>query len=186
MQIVIGLIGEIRSGKETFVKLLREAVGDKTEVRTISTSQFLREKLRPNQPPTRANLQQIAIDLVAEHGQGYLSKSLKGRIEQFDDGITVFDCIRWQTEFDMIRSFPNHKTVYITADPKIRYQRVLKANGKTGESSTTYEQFLKESQAKTEVVIAQLGEKADFKIINNQGLAEFKDQILQLFLKANL
>jgi dephospho-CoA kinase len=56
--------------------------------------------------------------------------------------------------------------VYIQAEPKVRYARLL-ARNRAGEGTTTWEKFMEQEQARTEVDIPDIGSRAEIVLENN-------------------
>lgn len=177
MKILIGLVGEKGSGKETFVHVLRECLPN-TSISHFRTSDILKKTLNIwNLPTTRRNLQDLAIVMDKHYGIGTLTKALAANIEQDSSDIVVFDSVRWHSDAEMVRSFDINFLVYITADVKTRYERTKMRKEKEGESSTSYNQFLEEERVGTELGIPQIGQTADLKIMNTGELTEFKAKV---------
>jgi dephospho-CoA kinase len=178
-KLVIGLVGEKGAGKETFSKILTGLLPRKS-ISVISSGKFLKETLDLwGIETTRKHLQRLAIVMDAEYGDGTVTQAIRTRILNDPSEIIIFDGIRWQTDVDLIRSFPNNLLIYITADPKTRFKRLVERNEKSGESKTTWEQFLKEEKEKTETDIPKLGSKADFKAENNGTLEGLKEKVTE-------
>ena len=176
MKIVIGLVGEKGSGKETFGNFLKVLLPRK-HIDRIHFSDILVETLALwDIPKTRSNLQ-ILAQYMEEFGKGTLSSAIKKRALKSKAEIVIIDGIRWESDLKMLKSFPKNLLVYITADLKIRYQRTKLRKEKAFEEATTFEQFMKEEKAKNEVLIPKIGYGADFKIINNATLEEFRAQV---------
>lgn len=185
MKIIIGLVGEKGSGKETFVQVLRECLSN-VSINHVRTSDILKETLALwDLPITRRNLQDLAIVMDGGYGLGTLTRAMKARIEKDSSDIVIFDAVRWQSDAEMVRSFPKHFLVYITADIKTRYERTKARKEKQGESSASYEQFVEEEQIATELDIPKIGATAEAKILNNAGLTEYKAEV-QKFCTAEL
>jgi len=70
----------------------------------------------------------------------------------------------------MIRSLNDDgiKTVmvYISADPQVRYARLLSRN-RAGEAATTWEDFARQEKALTDVDIPDIGSRAEIALDNN-------------------
>jgi dephospho-CoA kinase len=176
-KVVIGLVGEKGSGKETFVKILKKLLPQKNIFHTRS-SDLLAETLKLwDIPKTRYNLQKLAIVMDEGFNPGTVTYAVKQRILREVEGIVIFDGVRWKTDVLMIKEFKNNFLVYISADLKIRYQRLKAKSDKVSEQGLSYKQFLKEEKEKTELLIPKIGKKADFKITNNGSLADFKKEI---------
>lgn len=179
-KLVIGLIGEKGAGKETLCTLFKELGPDKSIVK-ISSSTLLAKSLDMwDLPKTRNNLQQLAILLEESFGKGVVANAGKKLIEQSREDIILFDSVRWQSQFDMIRSFPNSLIIYITASPEVRFERTKLRQEKVGENEITLEKFIEEEQIDTETMIPSLGQKADIKIENNGSIQDLKMTLSKL------
>ena len=176
-KILIGTVGQKCGGKETFAKLLQECLPN-TKIVNIRSSSVLATTLTQwGLPLTRHNLQKMAMIMNANFGDGTLTRAVQKLILATEADIIIFDGARWESDAAMIRSFPNNRLVYITADINIRYQRSKKRSEKADETSATFEDFEKEEQVLTELNIAKIGATADMKIVNEGSVAEFKQQI---------
>lgn len=172
---IIGLVGEKGSGKDTFSKYLTE-ISDK-KISHIRFSDLLKETLKLwDIEVTRANLQKLA-QVLEDFGEGTVAHGLEKKIENSNSEIIILDGIRWKPDVELLRKFPNHKLIYITADPKLRFERLKSRGEKVGESNMTYDQFLEEEKAPNELLIPEIGSEADIKIENNGTIEEFDKKI---------
>src|SRR3989339_685337 len=73
--------------------------------------------------------------------------------------------------------------IYVTADPKIRYERSKKRGEKAGENLATLEEFLEKEKAPTEAAIAEVGKTADFKITNDGNYEELEKAVIAVMEK---
>ena len=173
---IIGLVGEKGSGKETFGNLLMELVKGKKIFR-IRFSDILNYTLKLwDLDLTRENLQNLAIAMDGAYGAGTLSQAIAKQIKDSEADIVILDGIRWQSDVDLLKSFPKNILVYITADLDIRYHR-LKLRQEKKDEAKTYQQFMKEEQAQNELLIPRIGSKADIKITNNASLEGLKEKV---------
>lgn len=180
---IIGLVGEKGSGKETFTKFFCEAMTDHS-VAVICFSDLLAETLTLwGMPVTRKNLQQLAGIMNTGFGEGTLTHAIRERIKLQSSDMVLLDGVRWESDWRMIRELPNSMLIYLTAKPKIRYERLKLRNQKVGESEATIEQFLEEEKAYTEIFIAKIGADADHTIENNGTLAEYRERV-RVFIQA--
>lgn len=182
---IIGLVGEKGSGKDTFAHYLQDLIKQK-RIAHIRFSDLLKQTLKLwDLPISRSNLQKMAQLLENGFGPGTVARGIEVQIQQTKADIIILDGIRWKPDMELLKKFPNHTLVYITADPKLRFQRLKSRGEKDGESKMSFEQFQKEEQAKNELLIPEIGSKADFKIENNKSLEEFKNDVKN-FCKAEL
>lgn len=180
---IIGLVGQKGGGKGTFTDLLKKAAPNKT-ISRIKSSDILLETLHTwGIPATRRNFQILASTMVADYGEGILTKAVHKRIAHDPSDIVIFDGVRWDSDVKMVREFPQSLIVYVTASPKIRYERTKTRKEKADEGDVTFEQFLEEEQMPTEIDIPRIGAKADFKIINDGTLEDFEKQVKEFYEK---
>lgn len=176
--LLIGLVGEKGSGKDTFSKYLTQISNQK--ISHIRFSDLLKETLKLwDIEVTRANLQKLA-QILEEFGEGTVAKGIEKQLKNIDADIVILDGIRWKPDVALLKKFPNHKLIYITADPKLRYQRLRSRGEKIGESDMSYDQFIEEEKAPNELLIAEIGSDADIKIQNNGTIEEFDSKIEEI------
>ncbi len=183
MQTVLGLVGEKGSGKETFTIFLEELAPNK-KIAHIRFSDLLKETLEDwSLPQTRENLQKLAVVLNTGFGEGTLSHAICERVKNTQAEIIVIDGVRWDSDVELVRTFDKNFLIYITADLETRFERLKKRGEKQDEETTSFEQFKKEEQAPNEILISQIGSKADFKLENNGSFEELKTKIADLYKK---
>lgn len=183
MSVVIGLVGEKGGGKETFGKLLTAMAVPKT-ARVVRFSDTLSDVLDILAlERTRRNLQHLAVVIDEGFGKGTFTNAVKQRLLKETADIVFLDGVRWPTDYEMLTSLPNSLLVYVTADPKTRFERLRARKEKTGEANTTWEQFMAEEQAENERYIPQIGAKADFTIKNEGTLEEFNANVAEFYKK---
>lgn len=170
-KIVIGLVGEKGSGKETVGDIIINLMPSKKIVR-VRSSDILRETLTEwGLPLTRHNQQHLAIVMDQGFGLGTLSGAVKKRITTIDADVVLFDGIRWESDAELLKTFPYNFLIYVTAPADIRYERAKLRKEKVGEESATFEQFMKEEQVHTELAIPMIGATADA-MVHNTGTQE--------------
>src|SRR3989338_1289494 len=175
--ILIGLLGEKRSGKGTFVNFLSECVRPK-RVGRVRSVEVLYETLKIwGIDATRMNLTKLAIAMDNAYGNGTLTEVVRQRIAKDNSDIVIFDGVRWLTDEKLIRGFEKNLIIYVTSDAEMRWKRGRAAAEKVGEDKTTFDEFLKEEKAKTEQSIPDIGSRADFKIVNEGTLEDYKKEV---------
>lgn len=178
--IVIGITGEIGSGKDTFSNHFLKI--SKEKVVRMRFSDVLKDTLTMwDLPLTRHNLQYLAVIMDRQYGKGTLTHAVKKRIERQKADIVLLEGIRWKSDVPLIRSFKKNFIVYITTDLKTRFERVKKRAEKVDEKSLTFKRFIIESKAPTETHISDIGRGADIKIENSGTLKEFKEKIEKVY-----
>lgn len=174
---IIGLVGEKGSGKDTFTHFLQDLIKQK-KISHIRFSDLLKHTLKLwDLPMTRSNLQKMAQFLEEGFGPGTVARGIEVQIQKTDADIIILDGIRWKPDVELLKKFPSRTLVYITADPKLRFQRLKSRGEKDGEAGMSFKQFQKEEQAKNELLIPQIGGSADYKITNNTLIEDFKAEV---------
>lgn len=177
MKLIIGIVGEKGSGKETFTDFLKLILSDK-KIERIRFSDVLTETLKNwGISQSRHNYQSLAILMEKNFGPGAISRAIRLRVLASQADLVVLDGVRWPTDADLVRGLENNLLVYITATVRLRYQRLKNRTEKEGEMNMTFAQFMQEEQVETELNIPKIGKTADLKIINDQTLEDFKQKV---------
>ena len=186
MKIHIGLVGEKGSGKETFVNFIKEIrsiSNPNSPVAHFRFSDILGETLAMwGIEKTRENYQTLPQAMKHYFGDDVLSHAVKKRIMKSGiyrlSDVIILDGVRWREDVKMLGTLENNILIYITAEPKVRYERIKNRNEKVGENTTTFEQFQMQELAKTEILIPIIGkENAHLKIENNNTLKQFEKNV---------
>jgi len=184
---VIGLVGEKGGGKDTFVTYLREiAVGK--QIIAPRFSDVLGETLDLwNIPRTRENLQNLAIEMRKIYGKGVLANVVYERICRMTADIIILNGIRWEEDVELmmnLKKLYKAHIVYVTVNPRLRYERSIKRAEKVGESETSFEQFLKEEEAFSEILIPTIGrDHSDYEIVNESSLDYYRNRVVEFYDK---
>lgn len=177
MKIVLGVIGESGSGKETFAKLLSEFVAPHS-VKLIRTSDILKETLlKWGLDTSRENYIKVSVAMRSTFGEDVLPNAIKESVLEAAEDIVILDGLRWPADVEMLRSLPSQMLVYVTASAEVRFARTQKRQEKHGEKDTDFQKFLQENQSPADVAIPRLGAEADFRIENNGSLEEFQSRV---------
>jgi dephospho-CoA kinase len=174
MKLLLGIIGEQFSGKDTVADYLVA----KHNAFHIRQSHILDEILDVlDLPISRRNEMDLGIALRKTFGTDTVGKAVEKRLRESNQELQVVQGIRFQEEFNIVRRLGG-KMIYITAPAETRYQRAMQRQEKADDQTQTFDQFLEtEKTEPTEVGIPGLGAKADVKIENNGTLEELYQQI---------
>lgn len=182
MKKIIGIVGETGSGKDVFCQHIKRTV--KGPVFWFRFSDPLSEILRILFAEIKKQDQQwLGKTLRERYGNDILAKAMVQKIKNIKNGLIILNGVRYWEEFKMIKKLGG-KVIYITAEPKIRWQR-LRKRGEKKDDSSSYRKFLKKEKAKTEILIPKIGKKADFKIENNGSLESFYEKISKMIKRIN-
>ncbi len=174
MKLVIGIVGAPLAGKETCANILeRLLIEDGYSVSRHTFSEILRETLDLwDIPHGRDNEQRLSTIMNTDIGfkDGALARAMRRRLMEDTADVTILDGVRWTGDEKMIRSLDDEGIknilVYISAEPKVRYARLL-ARNRAGESATTWEDFSRQEKARTETEIPDIGSRAEIALENN-------------------
>lgn len=176
-KLIIGLAGQIASGKDTVADYVKE----KYDGVTVSFSQPLREILnRIYLPIDRKHMSTLAQILIDNFGSDVLSKTIANEIEKSDKKIFVLPNLRRVGDYEHLGANPGFRLVGIDADPKIRYERLIKRSQNEDDRTKTWEQFQADAKLSTEVDIADLIKKSSVTLDNNGSLEDLYKQVDKL------
>ena len=173
-KIVIGIAGEIASGKETVAEYLVE----KHRAKKFRMSDILKNILeRVNLGNNRKNLGKLSLALRESFGQDVLIHALIEDIKGSDADIVIIDGIRRMAELEHLSNLDNFKFIYLKADLKKRYERLIRRGEKQDDNIKTFEEFKKDHQIETETTILELEDKAGTVITNDETLEDLYKKI---------
>jgi dephospho-CoA kinase len=173
MTLFIGLAGRIGSGKTVVSKQLQEKYG----AREHRFSEILEDILdRLHLPHRREYLQKLGKILREEFGQDVLVDAMRKSLEHEKAGVVVIDGVRYRNEVEMLRSLHKNILIFITAPPRLRYERTVK-RGTRGEATITYNEFLANEKAATERELNTVKREADFVLDNTGTLGELFEKV---------
>ncbi len=173
-KIIIGLVGQMAAGKGTVAKYLE----NKYQASIHRFSTILRDVLeRLHLEISRQNLQNLSTVLRKNFGEDILAKVISEDVVNDQNKIIVIDGIRRLADIKYLKKLPTFKLVSITADPKIRYQRLVNRNENKNDKQKTYEEFLAEQKKEAEIEIPRVMAEAEIEINNDKDLDELYAQI---------
>ncbi|MDE1970431.1 MAG: hypothetical protein KGI50_02520 [Patescibacteria group bacterium] len=188
-KIILGITGEKGGGKEAFARFLKQCVEqDHVTHATFAHHMFsdvLNETLHIwNMPNAREYQQQFMGVMTEVFGADALGKAVHKRIIEDKAHLVVADGIRRASEEKIIRSIPHSLIMYVTAPLEVRYERSRQRVWRAGEENKSFEQFLREERAVTEVEIKEIGSRADYVIKNAGSLRDLETQAKEFYASA--
>ena len=178
-KIILGLVGEIASGKDVTKKYLEDNYG--ASCHRFST--ILRDLLgRLYMPITRENMQNISTILRHQFGEELLAKIITEDVKNDPHEIVVVDGIRREADMIYLKTLSSFHLVSIEVNPKIRYERLVKRHENADDATKTYEQFLADGQKETELEIPKVMALSSYKLNNNQTLKDLYNQIEKIII----
>lgn len=179
-KIVIGLAGQISSGKDTIADYIAKKYGGVS----MSFSKPLRDILgRAYLPISRANMVWLAQTFIDHFGGDVISNIIGKEIEESNKKIFILPNIRREDDMSYFKEWSGYVLVGINTDTKTCYDRLIKRSQNVDDQTKTWEEFQKDLQLSTEVSIDGLIKKAQIKVDNNGSFEELYKQIDEMMEK---
>lgn len=174
-KLILSIVGEMGSGKDTFCDYVKENYPD---VYFFRTSDPLKDVLKIFFDEIKREDQQwLAPLLKSKYGDDILIKATLKKTRDFN-GLLILNGIRALGESVATRDVGG-KILYITADIEKRWER-LQTRGEKADDNVPFDKFQELHKAITEIYIPQMGAEADYKIENNGTKEEFYLKIKDL------
>ncbi len=162
-KIIIGLVGETGSGKDTVAHYLKR----RYDVQLLRFSLPLKKTLdlffNKSSKKDQAWLYGV---FEKRFGEDVLHQGVRRYVEQHD-GLMCVNGMRMMKDLAFIRSFKNNYIIYVTADQKLRWKRVV-GRGEKSDDRQSLEDFQEfELTTETEKNIPAIGAQADFTVKND-------------------
>lgn len=174
---IIAFTGEKLAGKTTATNYLVEKCG----ASSFRFSQPLTDILhRLGKENSRQNLVAIGGKLREIFGNDILGQILLTDLQASSAKYNVIDGLRYIEEYELLKTLPDFKLVYITSPIEERYARTRGRSEKTDEANMTIEMFKQKENDSTEKGITDLASHADSTIQNVGRLDEFYTSVQTL------
>jgi len=164
-KIIIGLVGETGSGKDTVANYLKEKYGAKL-LRFVDPINEALEIFFEKY--SKQDQQWLVTKFRERFGNDILCQALIKKIKN-ETGLLVLNGVRLLEDEKFIRNLENSRIVYITAEQKLRWKRIYN-RGEKADDNSSFEKFQEIEKAITEIHIPEIGSQADFTIKNEKDL----------------
>jgi len=174
MKIILGLAGEIASGKGTVAKYICEKHGGNshrfsTMLRDVAKRMYLEEN--------RENLQKISTVFRENFFDDILSSVIAKDVENDKQEIVAIDGVRRLADIAYLKKLSGFKLVYIDTSLENSFKRITERNENSDDKNKTFEEFRKDHEREAELQIRDLKDKADFVVDNNGTFEELYRQV---------
>jgi dephospho-CoA kinase len=183
---IIGVVGQIASGKSILVKYLTE----KLDFTSFSLSAILHNELKEKKIKkfTRKTLQDMGNKLRREYGDDILARRVLGHLKRQKTANIVIEGIRNPGEIEFLKKNPNNFILIgVKARREIRFKRLFK-RGKTWDPKS-WSDFIKvdkrdlgAGQDKSGQQVAKCYDYCDYILTNNKDLKDFEKKVEKLFI----
>lgn len=181
-KVIIGLLGETGSGKDTVAHYLKT----RYSAHLLRFADPIKETLSLYfERFSKDDQQWLAMLLKERFGKDILGKALRPHIDA-TEGLISINGLRFPEDYDFVKTFSPSIVLYVTAPQKLRWERARK-RGEKSDDGQDFDYFQKLELAPTEIHIPEIGARADFTIVNDQGLDELlaaTDAVMEQILKS--
>ena len=179
-KIIFGFVGEIASGEGTAVHYLEET----HHAVPFGFSGMLRDVLnRLYLPHTRDNMIGLSVWIREHFGEDTMAHTMAQDVEKNPAAFIAIEGIRRPADIDYLKKMPGFHLIEITADPRIRFERLCARAQNPDDASKTWEEFEKDAQKPTEVSIREIARDATERVDNNGTVEELRKQLDDLVKK---
>lgn len=179
-KIILGFAGLMASGKDVAKKYLEE----KYSAENFRFSTIMRDVLhRINVDVSRENLQALSLCLRQTFGEDLFAKVIANDAKNAQSDIVVIDGVRRLADIAHLAAIEGFHLIAIDADPRIRYERMVKRGENVGDSEKSFEQFIKDGEQEAEQKIPEVMANAGITINNDGDLEDLYQQIDKIVTK---
>jgi dephospho-CoA kinase len=181
-KIILGLASQIAAGKGTITQY---AVKNHN-ASSYRFSTILRDILdRLYLEHSRDNTSKLSTMLRKNFSEDILAKVMYEDVKKDQHQIIIIDGVRRLADIKYLKKLPEFKLVFIDADIKKRYQRIILRRENVDDENKSFEQFKKDHELETELQIEGLRSFADIVIDNNKTFDDLYNQIDEIIKKAS-
>lgn len=182
-KIIIGVVGQIASGKGVLVNWLTSHLGFKS----FSLSSIVHAELKKKgiKEFTRQTLQNVGDELRRKYGDDVLAHRIMTRCRGRVSRPIIIEGIRNPAEIKFLKKNQNFILIGVKSNREIRFKRLLSRDKKWDPKN--YEDFLKVdrrdigvSQGKSGQQVGKCLAYCDYTLTNNKSIDEFEEKIEEL------
>lgn len=179
-KIIIGLVGETGSGKDTVANHIHKRYG----VPLLRFADPLKKTLSILvEKASKEDHAWLYGALKDRFGEDVLHSALRRQMLVSQDNVLCVNGLRMPNDEEFIRSFPINYIIYITADQQVRWERAI-GRGEKADDDQSFEDFQKfEATAQTEKAVPQIGGRANFIISNADTLDDLLTRVNEVMDK---
>ncbi len=175
--IIIGLAGEMASGKTTVAEYLQK----KYQAGKYRFSDILKNMLDEiYQENNRENLQTMSSILRRAYGEDALAKAIAKKVKNDRHKIVAIDGVRRLGDIKHLKKLDGFKLIYLDTSIRNSYNRIIKRNERIDDQGKSYKEFEKDRGREAEQQIKELKQYAGVVIDNNGTLEDLYRQIDEL------
>lgn len=182
-KIVIGIVGQIGSGKDTAISFL-----EKKGFVNFSLSDQIRVELknRGNLDFTRKDIQSMGNEMREKHGDEYWARQAWKEALKSGKEKLILSSIRHPAEAEFLKKQKNSYFLAVVADQRIRFERKLASTRSDDQDILTWEKFKKLDDFETKGAgehgqqVKETLALADFTIENNGTFEELKGKVYEV------
>lgn len=181
-KVILGITGEMGSGKGTIANYVVEQKGGSSH----RFSTILRDILnRVYVEQSRDNLQALSTVLRKTFGEDLMAKGMALDAQNDSHDVVVVDGVRRMSDIAHLKELAHFKLVYVEADMRKRYDRIMTRGENADDSKKTFEQFQKAHENESELQIKDLKNHASY-VVNNDGTYEDLYRQVDDIIKENI
>ena len=165
MKIILGLAGEIASGKGTIARHIEETHSGSahrfsTALRDVARRMHLEE--------SRENLQKISTIFRENFNDDILSMVICNDVSADTHQVIAIDGVRRMADIKYLKKLEGFKLIYIESSLDNRYHRIVNRRENSDDAHKPYAEFVADHKREAESQIKDLKNYADF-VVENEG-----------------
>lgn len=171
---IIGLVGQSGCGKGTVADILIQQYGAAYSRFSAILGDIL---TRLHIDRSRDNFIALSTALRTSFGEDVLSYAIEKDAVLSQSPLVVIDGIRRPEDIVALEPLPFFKLVSVDVPAEMRYERMKKRGEKIGEQHMTWQEFVSQDNAPTEVTIPLVMDRAWKKLDNSKTQADLEQQV---------